>query len=523
MKTVTKVFWIAISISLLFVIWGVVSPAHLGRVMDAAQAFFLERFGWFYQLCATFFLLFALFLVFSKYGKIKLGKDEDKPEFKQLTWFAMLFSAGMGIGLLFFGVSEPISHFASPPLAEPGTSEAARQSLRYTYLHWGLHAWAIYATIALALAYFKFRKGYPGLISSTLYPLLGEKVRGPIGTVIDTVAVFATIFGVAASLGLGAAQINGGLNYVAGIPNNFMVQLLIIAIVTVLFLFSAGTGLKRGIRYLSNVNMTLAVLLFVGILIVGPTLFVLNLFTTTFGEYIQNLPSMGLRLAPFSEEQASWVQNWTIFYWAWWIAWSPFVGTFIARVSKGRTVREFIIAVTVIPTLVCALWFAVFGGTAMHLEYNLGFDISGRALETAIFYVYEQLPLTLLLVIVTLLLVSTFFITSADSATFVLGMMTTGGSLNPVNSVKIIWGLVLSASAVILMQSGGLPAMQTAIIVSALPLAIVLLAMALSMLKSFRTELPTKPSGKAHKEAKSNDSEKMRIPRLGSKRKEPAK
>ncbi|GIQ68795.1 BCCT family transporter [Xylanibacillus composti] len=521
MKTVTKVFGIAITISLVFVIWGVVSPSRLSRVMDTAQAFFLERFGWFYQLCATVFLLFALFLIFSKYGRIKLGKDEDKPEFKQLTWFAMLFSAGMGIGLLFFGVAEPISHFASPPLGEPGTSEAAKESLRYTYLHWGLHAWAIYATIALALAYFKFRKGYPGLMSSALYPLLGERVRGPLGIAIDSVAVFATIFGVAASLGLGAAQINGGLHYVAGVPNNFPVQLSIIAIVTLLFLLSAGTGLKRGIRYLSNTNMILASLLFVCVLFVGPTLFVLNLFMTTFGEYIQNLPSMGLRLAPFHAERASWVQNWTIFYWAWWIAWAPFVGTFIARVSKGRTVREFMVAVTVIPTLVCSFWFAVFGGTAIHLEYNLGFDISGRSLETAIFYVYEQLPLSLLLIILTLLLISTFFITSADSATFVLGMMTTGGSLNPANPVKIIWGLILSASAVILMISGGLPAMQTAIIVSAFPLAFVLLGMALSMLKSFRSELPAKPPGKAKKEPASKDA--PTLAGLGKNSREPAK
>ncbi|MFD2670654.1 glycine betaine uptake BCCT transporter [Marinicrinis sediminis] len=493
MKNVSKVFWISLITTLLFVFWGVLFPDHLSRMMTTAQSFFLVQFGWFYQLCASFFLLFALFLVFSRYGRIKLGKDEDKPEFNQLTWFALLFSAGMGIGLLFFGVSEPISHYAAPPLGEAKTSEAATEALRYTYLHWGLHAWAIYSSIALALAYFKFRKGYPGLMSAALYPLLGERTKGTLGTVIDSVAVFATIFGVAASLGLGAAQINGGLSYLTGIPNQFSIQLIIIAVVTVLFLLSAGTGLQRGIKYLSNTNMVLAFLLFLGFLIVGPTIFVLNLFTTTFGEYVQYLPSMGLRLAPFNPERAEWVRGWTIFYWAWWIAWSPFVGTFIARVSRGRTVREFVIAVTLIPSIVCAFWFAVFGGTAIHLEHILGISISDKNLETALFYVYEQLPFNLFFVIITLLLISTFFITSADSATFVLGMQTTHGSLNPSTIVKVIWGLLLSASAIALMASGGLPAMQTAIIVSALPLAVVLLLMSVSLLKAFRSEVTKKP------------------------------
>ncbi|MBM7662379.1 choline-glycine betaine transporter [Bacillus mesophilus] len=259
MKDVTKVYWISLVIAIIFVIWGVVTPERLGEVMDVTKGFFLTQFGWFYQLAASFFFVFALFLIFSKYGKIKLGKDDDKPEFSRPTWFAMLFSAGMGIGLLFFGVSEPISHFISPPFGEGGTPEAARLALRYTYLHWGFHAWAIYATIALALAYYKFRKDLPGLMSATLYPILGERVKGPIGTIIDTIAVFATIFGVAASLGLGAQQINGGLSYVFNVPNNFATQLIIISIVTVLFILSASTGIQKGIKYLSNLNMGLAV------------------------------------------------------------------------------------------------------------------------------------------------------------------------------------------------------------------------------------------------------------------------
>lgn len=488
MKQVSSVFSISLVLSVIFVLWGAVWPEHLKSVMNVMQAFFLENFGWFYQISATFFLFFALFLIFSRYGKIKLGKDEDKPDFSRPTWFAMLFSAGMGIGLLFFGVSEPISHFANPPMGEGGTGEAARLALRYTYLHWGFHAWAIYAVIALALAYYKFRKGLPGLMSATLYPILGEKTKGPIGIAVDIVAVIATIFGVAASLGLGAGQINSGLSYLTGIPNNFTVQFIIIAVVTVLFLLSAGTGVKRGIKYMSNANMGLAVLLFISFFFLAPTVFLLNLFTTTFGEYVQNLLVMGTRLAPFNPENAAWLRSWTIFYWAWWIAWAPFVGTFIARVSKGRTVREFVIAVLIVPTLVCSFWFAVFGGTGIYMEYNLGLNVSGQSMETALFYVYQHLPFTMLLVIVTLFLISTFFITSADSATFVLGMQTTNGSLEPSNAVKFIWGFVLSASAVVLLMSGGLPGFQTAIIVSAFPLGIVLIMMSFSLLKSFRAE-----------------------------------
>lgn len=505
MNKVTNVFWISLAIASIFVVWGMIAPVQLGEMMDQTKAFFLDSFGWFYQLSATFFLLFAIFLIFSKYGKIKLGTNEDKPDFNRATWFAMLFSAGMGIGLLFFGVSEPISHFANPPIGEGGTAEAAKIALRYTYLHWGFHAWAIYSVIALVLAYYKFRKRQPGLMSITLTPLLGKRTKGPIGTTVDVIAVFATIFGVAASLGLGAAQINGGLSYVAGIPNNFTIQLIIMAVVTILFILSASTGLQKGIKYLSNANLILAVILLFTFLILCPTGFVLDLFTTTLGSYIQNLPSMGLRLTPFNEEQATWIQDWTIFYWAWWIAWAPFVGTFIARVSKGRTVREFMIAVLVIPTLVCAFWFAVFGGTGIYFDFFEGTNIAGQNLETALFAVYDLLPFSGALVIVTLLLITTFFVTSADSATFVLGMQTANGDLNPPNVVKIIWGLFLSASAVVLMLSGGLNAMQTAIIVSAFPLTFVLIAMYFSILKDFSRETYTQSEKKKVKKLKQEE------------------
>ncbi|WP_152443364.1 BCCT family transporter [Bacillus sp. THAF10] len=484
-----SVFKISVGIALVFVVIGVLIPEQLGSAMTVAQGFVLEKFGWFYQLVATFFLLFAAFMIFSKFGKIKLGKENDKPEYSRPTWFAMLFSAGMGIGLLFYGVSEPVSHFATPPLGEGSTEQSAITGMRYTWLHWGLHAWAIYAIVALALAYQKFKNNAPGLMSATLRPVLGEKVKGPIGKTVDIVAVFATLFGVAASLGLGAQQINAGLEYLVGMPNNFTVQFIIMAIITVLFIVSATTGISKGIKYLSNINMSLAVILFFTMLILGPTLFLLNMFTTTLGSYIQNVGLMGLRLSPFDETEAAWTQGWTVFYWAWWISWTPFVGMFIARVSKGRTIREFTIAVLLVPTFVCAIWFTVFGGTGIYLEIIQGLDVSGQSLETAIFYVFQQLPFGIILSVLTVCLITTFFVTSADSATFVLGMQTTGGKLNPPNKVKVIWGIILVASTLVLMASGGLAGLQTAIIVSALPLTFIVLVMCYGLVKELNKDL----------------------------------
>ncbi|MFK2826415.1 BCCT family transporter [Bacillus sp. B190/17] len=501
MKKTTSIFWISIVISVLFVSWGVIAPDQLIKVMTSTQSFLLDRFGWFYQFSATFFLIFALCVAFSRFGKIKLGKPEDKPEFSTLTWFAMLFSAGMGIGLLFYGVSEPVSHYTTPPFGTSQSIESAKISLEHTYLHWGFHAWAIYAVVALALAYYKFRKNMPGLMSATLYPLIGDKAKGPIGHTVDIIAVFATVFGVAASLGLGASQINSGLHYLIGMPISFNTQLLIIAITTVLFIISAGTGVSKGIKYLSNTNMVLAVILFFSFLFLGPTQYLLELFSTTFGGYLQNLPSMGLRFAPFNPENNQWVKDWTIFYWAWWISWTPFVGTFIARVSKGRTVREFIMAVLIIPTLVCSLWFGVFGGTGIYFDLVQGLDVAKQSFETSLFFVYEHMPFGDVLSVISVILILTFFVTSADSATFVLGMQTTNGSLNPPFFVTLSWGLILAAIASVLLATGGLVGMQAAIIVSALPLAIILLFMSYALIKSFRQELSVNKEVKQHKKS----------------------
>ncbi len=509
MKKLTPVFTVSVILTALFIIWGLIPKdilpnGNLDAVTAAIQGFILEKFGWFYLLAASIFLIFAVILIFTKYGNIRLGKDDDRPDFGYITWFAMLFSAGMGIGLVFWGVAEPMSHYYSPPFEEGQTPDAARAAMRYSFFHWGLHPWAIYAVIGLSLAYFQFRKGHAGVVSSLLRPLLGDRVDGPVGTLVDCIAVFATVFGVATSLGLGAIQISGGLSHsFNGVQNNFTTQIIIIIVVTLLFMLSAQTGLNKGIKYLSNLNIILAVALMLFLLFVGPTNFIMDLFTTTLGSYLQNLPSMSFRLSPFDQE-ITWFQDWTIFYWAWWIAWAPFVGTFIARISKGRTIREFVIGVLLVPTIFGALWFSVFGGTGIYLEFfeqrNIMEVIQTSGSEVALFTVFSYFPLSTVLSLLAIFLISTFFITSADSATFVLGMQTTNGNLNPPNRIKFIWGIIQSASAAILLWSGGLEALQRASIIAALPFTIVMLMIVFSLIKALKKEnIVTVKTGKAAK------------------------
>ncbi|RPF56140.1 glycine betaine transporter [Aquisalibacillus elongatus] len=511
---VTKVFYISLIIAVLFIVWGVISEDtlptwNLGNVTGNIQGFLVEKFGWFYLLSATSFLVFAIFLIASKYGNIVLGKDGDKPEYNYITWFGMLFSAGMGIGLVFWGATEPIYHFNTPPFEVDSESEAAKVAMRYSFFHWGLHPWAIYSILALALAYFQFRKDAPGLVSSTLKPLFGDKMNGGWGTLVDVIAVFATIFGVATSLGLGAQQISSGLGFLfEGLTNNFTLQFIIIIAVTILFMLSAITGLDRGIKYLSTTNIILAFILMFFMLFAGPTNFIMNFFTTTLGSYIQKLPAMSFRMAPFNEENTGWLQSWTIFYWAWWIAWAPFVAMFIARVSRGRTVREFVVGVLLVPTIFGALWFAVFGGSAIALEYNDGMDlftiISDTGQEAALFTVLDNYPIATLSSILTILLISTFFITSADSATFVLGMQTTGGDLDPALRVKIAWGIVQSATAAVLLWQGGLGALQTASIIAAFPFAFILIMVIFAVVKEFKEEARNYPLKRKRPEDRSH-------------------
>ena len=490
MKKVTNVFWISLALVILAVAYGAFAPDNFAEVTGNIEKFLTTSFGWYYLLIVSIMVLFCLFFLVSPMGQIKLGKDTDKPEFSFGTWIAMLFSAGMGIGLVFWGAAEPLSHFAiDSATAELGSAEAFRESMRFSFFHWGIHAWAIYAVVALALAYAQFRKGEPGLISSTLKPLFGDKMKGPWGTLVDVIAVFATVVGVATTLGFGAIQINGGLAYMFdGITaGSFATQLVIIGIVTVLFMISAWSGLSKGIKYLSNANMVLAVLLLVLVIVLGPTLLILNMFTDTFGTYFQNLIEMSFRSAPIDGENRAWIDGWTIFYWAWWISWAPFVGIFIARVSKGRTIRQFLFGVLMIPTVISFLWFAAFGTTAIDVQ-NSGVDLTGLLTEETLFAVFNELPLGILLSVVAVFLIVTFFVTSADSATFVLGMQTTNGSLYPQNAVKLTWGIAQSSIAVILLSTGGLDALQTVLIIAAFPFSIIMLLMMASFYKALNLE-----------------------------------
>ncbi len=497
LKKVDKtIFYISAIICLIFVAWTIALPESANKVFNAALNFFTSNFGWSYFICVSLFLLFCIFIAFSKFGKIRLGKDDDKPDYSTSSWFAMLFSAGMGIGLVFWSIAEPMMHFAGPPIGDGSTMESARLAMRYAYFHWGLHPWGCYALVGMSLAYFQFRKGLPALVSSTFYPVLGQKgINGPIGRAIDVLAVFATIFGVATSLGLGAMQINGGFSHLYGIPNTTSVTVIIIAIVTVLFTISAVTGIDKGIQILSNINMSLAAILILFLLIAGPTVWLLNFFTDTIGSYFQNIIWMSFYTDPMGAYERNagydWIGAWTVFYWAWWVAWGPFVGGFIARISKGRTVREFVLGVLIAPTLISFLWFAVFGGCAIHIDLfgagGIGEAVSEN-ITSAMFVTLQQFPMGGFFAFLATLMISTFFITSADSATFVVGMLTSGGNLEPDASLKVFWGVLEGAIAAVLLMAGGLGALQTASIAAAFPFMIIMIFMMFSIYKAFKGE-----------------------------------
>lgn len=489
MKRVSSVFYITIALVGIAVILGGVFPESFEGITGNVTSFIADIFGWYYMWLMAGLILLSVFIGFSKFGKIRLGKDHEKPDFSTPSWIAMLFSAGLGIGLVFYGAAEPLFHgFLDAPLSEPGTDRAYKEGLAVTFFHWGFHGWAMYGLVALALAFFQFRKDEPGLISATLKPLFGDRMKGPIGKLIDVLAAFATIFGVATSLGFGAAQINGGLNHLFGMEVGFTSQFIIVAIVTVLFIISAWSGLSKGIKYLSNANMVLATLLLATILIVGPTMLIFNMFTETFGIYIQNIVQWSFRTASLEGDNRSWLDAWTIFYWAWWISWAPFVGMFIARVSKGRTIREFMLGVMVAPTLIVSIWFAAFGTTAGDVQQS-GVDLTQYATELVLFNMFDQLPMSALLSMIAIFLIVSFFVTSADSATLILGIQSTNGNLQPANSVKVTWGLAQSSVALILLYVGGLTALQNTIIAAALPFSFIMILMMISLVKALRKEV----------------------------------
>src|ERR671916_302751 len=402
-----SVFWISLGISMLFVLWGVLFTDNLAAVSSAALGWLIASFGWVFILASFGFLAFVIFLAFSRYGKVRLGRDDDQPEFRTASWVAMMFRAGMGIGLMFYAVAEPISHLTAPPhgLAKAGTQGAAEVAMEYSYFHWAFHPWAMYAVVGLAIAYFSFRKGGPNLISAAFRPLLGDRVDGPAGKTIDILAIFATLFGSATSLGLGALQINGGLNYLWSVPNTVTVAILIIAVLTLAFVVSAVSGVHRGIQWLSNTNMVLAILLVLFLLVVGPTVFQLETLVSSIGAYLTTIVPASFRTGAFGD--AEWLSSWTIFFWATWISWAPFVGTFIARISRGRTIREFVVGVLLVPSVVSFVWFAVLGGIAINLELRGVGDISGavnEGLENALFATLNQFPLAGLMSLIAIIL-----------------------------------------------------------------------------------------------------------------------
>lgn len=489
-RKLSNVFTVSAIVIGIIVAIGAIFPTKFGDVTSDISSWISTYFGWYYMIITIGMVFFCVFIIFSPIGKLKLGRPQDKPEFNTVSWFAMLFSAGMGIGLVFYGAAEPMSHYLSPPTASPETKAAMTESMRSTFLHWGFHAWGIYGVVALALAYAQFRKGEPGLLSKTLRPLLGDKVDGPIGTIIDVLSVFATVVGVAVSLGMGALQINGGLEYLFGVPNNIVVQGIIIIIVTILFLASAWSGLSKGIQYLSNTNLVLASLLLIVTLILGPTILILNMFTSSTGALFDSFLFNSFDVAPLSEQKNTWLNSWTLYYWGWWMSWSPFVGIFIARVSRGRSIREFILGVMLVPTIISFIWFSVFGVTGIEVGKKAP-EVFKMSTETQLFGVFNEMPMGIALSILALALVCIFFVTSADSATFVLGMQTTHGSLNPSGMVKVIWGIAQSLIAFVLLLSGGdtgLNALQSAAIISAFPFSFIIILMIIAFYKDANQE-----------------------------------
>lgn len=488
-KRPPTLLYAAVAIVASVVIWGLVSPAALGAAAATALAFTTRSFGWFYLWVVLGVVVFCLFLAMSRYGNMKLGGEDEEPDFSVLAWFAMLFAAGMGIGLVFWGAAEPLSHFRTPPPGvAPMSAEAANTAMRYAFFHWGLHPWAIYTVVALAIAFFQSGTG-GGLSFSATMQGLGARPNARWLALIDLFAVVATAFGVATSLGLGALQINSGLNAVFGLPIGVGSQVGIIAVTTVLFLASALSGIERGIKWLSTINLALAGLLAATIFVLGPTRAILDTLTTTLGAYLSEFVRMSLRLTPFRE--SSWVGDWTIFYWAWWLSWSPFVGLFIARVSKGRTIREFVAGTLLVPSAACFLWFSVFGGTALNLEIFEGVPLAAAAQadpSTAIFRVFEALPMGAVLSVAATLLVLIFFVTSADSATVVLSILSSRGNPSPGMGMQLVWGLLVSLVAVSLLLAGGLKGIQTAAIVAALPFAVVVVLLCVSLHRALARE-----------------------------------
>ena len=469
-----------------------IAPEQTQTLLNAAKSGIFANFSWFYVLAFSVFLGFLVILSVSSLGNIKLGNDEEEPEFGFLSWLAMLFAAGMGVGLMFFGVAEPLTHYLSD--ITTGSAEHKQQeALLHTLFHWGIHAWAVYGTIALALAYFGFRYKLPLALRSCFYPLLKERINGKLGDLIDIMALLATLFGVITTLGFGASQLGAGLHQLGWISeNSFSLQMVVIAVVMSLATFSAISGVGKGVKILSELNLTLAFCLLIFVLVAGPTLYLLSAFSDNIGTYLSNLVKLSFKTYVYEQEHTGWFSGWTILYWAWWCSWAPFVGLFIARISKGRTIREFIFGVLVIPSMFGILWFTVFGNTAIWLNDGEAAGTLGQMIsspETLLFKFLDYLPLSGVTGLVSLVVISLFFITSADSGIYVLNNIASRDkSLAAPRWQAVMWGVLMSTVAIVLMQSGGLANLQTMTLLVALPFAMLMLLMCFSLWKGLNAD-----------------------------------
>ncbi|MGV2835804.1 BCCT family transporter [Pseudomonas shirazensis] len=484
------VFWISAVLLLLLVLYASVFQAHAQSLFAHIQGWIIGNVSWFYILAVAIILGTVVFLGISRYGDIKLGPDHSTPDYSSTTWFAMLFSAGMGIGLMFFGVAEPVMHFLKPPIGDGGTVQAAGEAMRITFFHWGLHAWAIYAIVALILAYFSFRQGLPLTLRSALYPLIGERIYGPLGHAVDIFAIIGTVFGVATSLGFGVAQINTGLNALFGVPVSTGVQIALIIGTTLLATLSVMSGLDKGIRRLSELNLGLAVLLLLMVMLLGPTVLILQTFVQNTGGYLSEIVSRTLNL--YAYQPTDWIGGWTLFYWGWWLAWSPFVGLFIARISRGRTIREFVTGVLLVPTAFTLLWMTVFGNTAIHMILDEGLTDLAMAVDKdtslALFAFLEHFPFASVISTLAVIMVVVFFVTSADTGAMVVDMLASGGQENTPLRQRVFWAASMGLVAIALLLADGLKALQTATIASALPFTLALLFSTRGLLKALKLD-----------------------------------
>jgi len=484
------VFISASSIIIALLLYTAVLPTQAQALFTVIQAAIIDNGSWFYVLTVALIFFFVIFLGFSRYGDIRLGPDHSTPDYSLTTWLSMLFAAGMGIGLMFFGVAEPVMHYLAPPTTQTGTVEAVQEAMKMTFLHWGLHGWAIYAVVALVLAYFSYRHNLPLTLRSALYPLIGEKIYKWPGHLVDIFAVVSTVFGVATSLGLGASQVNAGFNYLFDIDISTTNQIIIMCVITALAVTSVATGLDKGIKRLSETNMILAVALLVLIFVLGPSVFLLKAYLQNIGEYVADIVHNTFNL--FAYKKTNWIGGWTIFYWGWWLAWAPFVGLFIARISRGRTIREFILGVMLIPTIFTLLWMTIFGNSAIDLVYNQGVSALGDMVNenpsVALFVFLENFPFTSVLSFLSVLMIVIFFVTSCDSGAMVVDMLCSHGSNDTPLWQRVYWAVGIGVVAAILLLAGGLNALQTMTIASALPFAIVLLLAIVGLIKALRVE-----------------------------------